>query len=136
MTSSARDLFSIQGKVAVVTGGTRGIGLMIARGFVDAGARVYVSSRRADVCEQVAAELSQHGECVAFPQDLSTFAGADALAAFVAEREPALHILVNNAGALWDAPLEEYPEAAFDKLWNINVKGVFQLTRMLLPQLR
>src|SRR3954463_8204681 len=121
MATNPTDLFSIRGKVAVVTGGTRGIGLMIARGFVDAGARVYISSRRGDVCEQVAAELSQHGECIPFAQDLSTVGGAtpsardlspgegpERLAAFVAEREPKLDILVNNAGALWDAPLEEY----------------------------
>jgi NAD(P)-dependent dehydrogenase (short-subunit alcohol dehydrogenase family) len=135
-TDTLRDLFSIEGKVAVVTGGSRGIGLMIARGFVQAGARVYISSRRGDVCEQVATELSQYGECIPFGQDLSTVEGAERLAAFVAEREPKLDILVNNAGALWDAPLEEYPDSAFDKMWNINVKGVFHLTRLLLPQLR
>jgi NAD(P)-dependent dehydrogenase (short-subunit alcohol dehydrogenase family) len=130
-----KDLFSIAGKTAVVTGGSRGIGLMIARGFVEAGAKVYISSRKADACERVAAELSQHGTCVAIPADLSLEAGARGLAEAVASRESALHILVNNAGANWGAPLAEYPDAAWDKVLAVNVKGVFHLTRALLPLL-
>jgi NAD(P)-dependent dehydrogenase (short-subunit alcohol dehydrogenase family) len=130
-------LFSVEGKVAVVTGGSRGIGLMIAEGLVEAGARVYISSRKADVCDQVAKELSARGgECVSVPADLSTEAGAKGLAAAVAEREPAVHILVNNAGATWGAPLEDFPDSAWDKVLATNLKAVFQLTVALLPQLR
>jgi NAD(P)-dependent dehydrogenase (short-subunit alcohol dehydrogenase family) len=129
-------LFSVEGKAAVVTGGSRGIGLMIAAGLVDAGARVYISSRKADVCAAVAAELSPRGTCVSLPFDLSDEAGVDALAAAVAEREPALHILVNNAGATWGAPVEDYPDTAWDKVLAVNVKAVFNLTSALLPQLR
>jgi NAD(P)-dependent dehydrogenase (short-subunit alcohol dehydrogenase family) len=129
------DLFSIAGKTALVTGGSRGIGLMIARGYVEAGAKVYVSSRKADVCEQVAAELSQHGECVALPADLSTEAECRRLADEVAARESQLDILVNNAGATWGAPLEDYDEAAWERVLALNVKGVFHLTKFLAPLL-
>lgn len=129
------DLFSIEGKVALVTGGSRGIGLMIARGFVEAGAKVYISSRKADVCEQVAQELSKAGTCVAIPADLSGEAGCRQLADAIAAREDRLHILVNNAGANWAAPLAEYPDSGWDKVMNLNVKGVFHLTRFLVPLL-
>jgi NAD(P)-dependent dehydrogenase (short-subunit alcohol dehydrogenase family) len=129
------DLFSIEGKVALVTGGTRGIGLMIARGYVEAGAKVYVASRNAGLCQEVAAELSKHGTCIGLPADLSTQAEADRLAAEIAEREPALPILVNNAGANWGAPLAEYPDSAWDKILALNVKAVFHLTRALTPLL-
>jgi NAD(P)-dependent dehydrogenase (short-subunit alcohol dehydrogenase family) len=129
------DLFSIAGKTAVVTGGSRGIGLMIARGFVEAGAKVYISSRKADVCEQVAAELSEVGECIALPADLSTEAECRRLAEAVAEREPSLGILVNNAGATWGAPLEDFDEAAWERVLALNVKGVFHLTKFLAPLL-
>ncbi len=130
-----QDLFSIDGKVALVTGGSRGIGLMIARGFVEAGARVYVASRKAEVCEEVAAELSKLGTCHALPADLSSQAGARALAGALSEREERLDVLVNNAGANWGAPLAEYPDAALDKVWSLNVKGVFHLTVACLPML-
>ena len=130
-----KDLFSIAGKVALVTGGSRGIGLMIARGFVEAGAKVYISSRKKEVCDKVAAELSQHGTCLSLPADLSTEAEANRLAAEFAARESALDILVNNAGANWGAPLAEFPDSAWDKILALNVKGVFHLTRALLPQL-
>ena len=129
------DLFSIKGKVALVTGGSRGIGLMIARGFVEAGARVYISSRKADVCDRVAAELSQAGFCRSLPADLGTEAGNSQLAAALQEHESALHILVNNAGANWGAPLEAYPDAAWDKVLALNVKAPFLLTRTLVPLL-
>jgi NAD(P)-dependent dehydrogenase (short-subunit alcohol dehydrogenase family) len=129
------ELFSVRDKVAVVTGGSRGIGLMIARGFVEAGARVYISSRKADVCDKVAAELSQVGTCVSLPADLGTEAGCKQLADAVAQREERVHVLVNNAGANWGAPLAEYPDSAFDKVFALNVKSVFHLTRMLLLQL-
>ncbi|MGV9979089.1 glucose 1-dehydrogenase [Micromonospora wenchangensis] len=130
------DLFSVDGKTVLVTGGSRGIGLMIARGFVRAGATVVISSRKADVCEAVAKELSAEGRCEAIPADLGDEAGADALAAAVRERYDRLDVLVNNAGATWGAPLESYPGSAFDKLWAVNVKAVFRLTTALLPALR
>jgi NAD(P)-dependent dehydrogenase (short-subunit alcohol dehydrogenase family) len=130
-----KNLFDIQGKAALVTGGSRGIGLMIARGYVEAGARVYISSRNAGVCEQVAAELSKSGSCTALPADLSTEAEANRLATELSAREPSLHILVNNAGANWGAPLAEYPDSAWDKVLALNVKSVFHLTRALVPAL-
>jgi NAD(P)-dependent dehydrogenase (short-subunit alcohol dehydrogenase family) len=130
------DLFSVQGKVALVTGGSRGIGLMIAQGYVRAGARVYISSRKKDACDRTAAELSREGTCLSLPADLSTEAGARALAAALAEREPALHVLVNNAGANWGAPLTEYPDSAWDKVLALNVKAIFHLTVKTLPHLR
>ncbi|MET7881311.1 glucose 1-dehydrogenase [Micromonospora profundi] len=129
-------LFSVEGKTVLVTGGSRGIGLMIAQGFVRAGAHVIISSRKADVCEAVAKELSSEGRCEAIPADLGADAGAEALAAAVRDRFGRLDVLVNNAGATWGAPLENYPEAAFDKLWAVNVKAVFRLTTALLPALR
>ncbi|SCG72304.1 SDR family oxidoreductase [Micromonospora coxensis] len=130
------ELFSVTGKTVLVTGGSRGIGLMIARGFVQAGAHVIISSRKADVCRAVAEELSAQGRCEAIPADLGHDAGAEGLAAAVRERTDRLDVLVNNAGATWGAPLEAYPEAAFDKLWAVNVKAVFRLTTALLPALR
>ena len=130
-----KNLFSIEGKVALVTGGSRGIGLMIARGFVENGAKVYVASRKAEDCEKVASELSAYGECHAFAADLGSEAGSKSLAARLAERESALHVLVNNAGANWGAPLTEYPDSAWDKVLALNVKGVFHLTVACLPLL-
>jgi NAD(P)-dependent dehydrogenase (short-subunit alcohol dehydrogenase family) len=128
-------LFDVSGKVAVVTGGSRGIGLMIARGLVEAGVRTYVSSRKAEVCDEVAAELSKVGEAVSVPADCSTEEGCRGLAAAVADREPVLHILVNNAGATWGAPLAEHDDASWDRVLDLNVKGVFHLTKFLLPLL-
>jgi NAD(P)-dependent dehydrogenase (short-subunit alcohol dehydrogenase family) len=128
-------LFSIEGKVALVTGGSRGIGLMIARGLVEAGARVYISSRKKDVCDQVAGELSENGSCGSLPEDVSTEDGARRLADALGEREEALHVLVNNAGANWGAPFEEFPDSAWDKLLALNVKSVFHLTRATRPLL-
>ena len=136
MSDALSRLFSIEGKAAIVTGGSRGIGRMIATGFVEAGARVYISSRSAEACDEVATELSKIGTCVAVPAHLGTMEGAEHLASTVADREPALHILVNNAGAIWEEPIDEYSDAAFDKLWDINVRAVFRLTMLLLPQLR
>src|SRR5262245_7015497 len=130
-----QDLFSIKDKVALVTGGSRGIGFMIARGYVEAGAKVYISARKADACEQAAAELSRHGTCVALPADCSTEAGARKLGDTLAARETALHILVNNAGANCGAPLAEYPDEAWDKVLALNVKAVLQHTRACLQLL-
>ena len=135
MTDVLSRLFSIEGKVALVTGGSRGIGLMIARGFVEAGAKTYISSRKADVCDRVAKELSALGTCISLPADLGTEAGARQLADAFGACESALHILVNNAGANWGAPLEEYPDTAWDKVLALNVKGVFHLTSACLPLL-
>ena len=125
------DLFSIEGKTALVTGGSRGIGLMIARGYVEAGARVYISSRKAEVCGEVAAELSKIGTCVSIPANLNNEPECQRLASEIAARESRLDILVNNAGANWGAPYDEFPAAAWDRVLDLNVKGVFFLTRAL-----
>jgi NAD(P)-dependent dehydrogenase (short-subunit alcohol dehydrogenase family) len=130
------ELFTIAGKVALVTGGSRGIGLMIASGYVDAGAKVYISSRKAEVCDAVAAELSTRGECISLPADLSTEEGCRGLAERLAEREERLDILVNNAGATWGAPIESFDDAAWDRVLALNVKGVFHTTKFLLPLLQ
>ncbi len=130
------DLFSLRNKVALVTGGSRGIGAMIARGYVEAGAKVYVSSRKAETCAQVAEELSALGPCIPLPGDCGTQAGCERLAQALAALEPKLDILVNNAGANWGAPMTEYPDAAWDKVLALNVKGVFHLTRACLPLLQ
>jgi NAD(P)-dependent dehydrogenase (short-subunit alcohol dehydrogenase family) len=128
-------LFSIRGKVALVTGGSRGIGLMIARGFVEAGATVYISSRSAEVCDAVAAELSTTGRCTSLPHDLSTLEGVAGLVRDLGQREEKLNILVNNAGAAWGEPFETFPEKGFDKVTDLNLKSLFFLTRDLVPRL-
>jgi 2-deoxy-D-gluconate 3-dehydrogenase len=133
-----QNLFSIEGKVALVTGGSRGIGEMIAAGFLAGGARVYISSRKADVCDATATRLVDEygGECISLPADCSELSGIQALAAELESRESQLDILVNNAGATWGAPLDEFPESGWDKVMDTNVKGVFFLTQKLLPLLR
>jgi len=130
-------LFSVEGKTALVTGGSRGIGEMIADGFLANGVKVYITSRKADACADTAERLMQDhgGECIAIPADLSGLAGIDGLTAQLTEREERLDILVNNAGASWGAPLEEFPEVGWDKVMDTNVKGVFFLTQRLLPLL-
>ena len=130
------DLFDVSGKTALVTGGSRGIGLMIARGLVESGARVIVSSRKADDVTATGQELAKLGDCVAIPGDVSTPEGAAALASAVQERFSSLDILVNNAGAAWGAPLEEFPAGGWDKVLHTNVEGVFHLTVALLGALR
>lgn len=131
-----QDLFSVKDKTVVVTGGGQGIGLMIAQGFVEAGARTYISSRKADVIEQVAAEFTKNGgTCIAVPADLATEAGARQLGEEIAKREDRVHVLVNNSGNNWGAPFEEYPDTAFDRVFALNVKGVFHTTRAFLPLL-
>ena len=129
-------LFDLNGKVAVVTGGTRGIGLMMARGLLQAGAStVYVSSRKAEAGDAAVAELSEHGRVVSVPADLSSEQECRRLAAEVGRAEERVHILVNNAGATWGAPLEEFPESAWDKVLDLNLKAPFFLTRAFLPLL-
>ena len=125
------DLFSLQGRVALVTGGSRGIGRMIAAGFLRQGAKVYISARKAAACDATAAELSALGTCISLPIDVSTLEGARALAAALAEREGALDILVNNAGAAWAEPFETFPEGGWDKVMDLNVKSPFFLTQAL-----
>ena len=130
------DLFDLSGKVAVVTGGTRGIGMMVARGLLQAGARVYISSRKPEAGDAAVAELSQFGKVVSIPADLSSEAECTRLAAEVGAREDELHILVNNAGATWGEPLETFPESAWDKVLDLNLKSPFFLTRAFLPLLQ
>jgi NAD(P)-dependent dehydrogenase (short-subunit alcohol dehydrogenase family) len=129
-------LFDVEGKTALVTGGSRGIGAMIARGLVQAGARVIVSSRKTQDLERAARELGAGGDCEAITGDVSTPHDAAALAAQVRERFPQLHILVNNAGVAWGAPLDEFPASGWDRALHTNVEGVFHLTVALLPALR
>ncbi len=129
-------LFDVAGKTALVTGGSRGIGLMIARGLVQAGADVLISSRKSADVQATAAELAKIGDCEAIVADVSTPDGAKALAAETRERRPSLDILVNNAGAVWGAPLEEFPPGGWDKVLHTNVEGVFHLTVALLDPLR
>ncbi len=122
-------LFRLDGRTALVTGGSRGIGRMIAAGFVAQGARVYVSSRKAAACEETAAALGPN--CIALPADVSTVEGCRALAADLAEREARLDILVNNAGAAWGVAFEDFPESGWDKVMDLNVKSPFFLTQSL-----
>ncbi|HEY2051764.1 MAG TPA: SDR family oxidoreductase [Caulobacteraceae bacterium] len=127
-----KDLFSLEGRVALVTGGSRGIGRMIAEGFLMQGAKVYISSRKADKCDAMAEELSKGGGvCLSLPQDVSTVEGCRALAARLTALEPKLDILVNNAGAAWGATFDDFPESGWDKVLNLNLKSPFFLTQAL-----
>ena len=130
--------FSIQDKIALVTGGSRGIGEMIAAGFLQYGAKVYISSRKADVCDATAAKLEDQygGSCISIPADLSELSGIEALVASLSERESRLDILVNNAGSTWGAPIDEFPEIGWDKVMDTNVKGIFFMIQKCLPLLR
>ena len=130
------DLFSLKGRVALVTGGSRGIGRMIASGFLAQGAKVYISSRKAADCDQTARELSALGECVSLPADVSTLEGAAALVKAFAERESTLDILVNNAGAAWGEAFDTFPEKGWDKVMDLNLKTPFFLTQALIGPLR
>ena len=129
------DLFSLAGRSALITGGSRGIGRMIAEGFIAQGARVYISARKADACDRTAAELSQQGTCVSLPADVSTLDGIKDLVARYRQHERSLDILVNNAGAVWGAPFDEFPETGWDKVMDLNVKSPFFLTQALKPDL-
>ena len=128
-------LFDVTGKVAVVTGGTRGIGLMIARGLLEAGASVYISSRKADAVAAAEAELAAYGKVVGIPADLASVDECKRLAAEVGEREDRLHVLVNNAGATWGEPFEQFSEAGWDRVADLNMKSPFFLTQAFLPLL-
>jgi NAD(P)-dependent dehydrogenase (short-subunit alcohol dehydrogenase family) len=128
-------LFSVKDKVALVTGGSSGIGLMIAQAFVESGAKVYISSRKPEVCEDVAQQLSEAGRCVSLPADVATHEGRQSVVAGLKQAEKALHVLVNNAGTNWGAPLDAYPEDSFRKVTVLNTEAVFHLTRDLLPLL-
>ncbi|MEN9316622.1 MAG: hypothetical protein RIS35_3015 [Pseudomonadota bacterium] len=130
------ELFSLKGRVALVTGGSRGIGRMIAEGFLSQGARVYISARKAAACDAAAKEMSALGECISIPADVSSVENARALAAAIAQREPKLDILVNNAGAAWAAEFDEFPESGWDKVVDLNMKAPFFLTQALLGPLR
>jgi len=130
------DLFSLKGRTALVTGGSRGIGRMIAKGFLTQGARVYISSRKADACDEAVRELSALGPCFALPADVSSVEGARALAAAYAAKEPALDILVNNAGAAWGEDFDTFPEKGWDKVVDLNMKSPFFLTQALHERLR
>lgn len=133
-TVDTSKLFSLKGRTALVTGGSRGIGLMIAKGFLAQGAKVYISSRKAEVCDAVAAELGDN--CISLPADISTVEGCRGLAEAYAMKEPSLDILVNNAGAAWGADFEAFPEKGWDKVMDLNVKSVFFLTQALFPTLK
>jgi NAD(P)-dependent dehydrogenase (short-subunit alcohol dehydrogenase family) len=130
------DLFSLKGRVALITGGSRGIGKMIAAGFLAQGAKVYISARKATACNETAVELSAFGTCISLPFDVSTVEGATALSQEIAKREPSLDILVNNAGAAWGAPFDEFPESGWDKVVDLNLKMPFFLTQALIGSLR
>jgi 2-deoxy-D-gluconate 3-dehydrogenase len=131
------NLFSLNDRIALVTGGSRGIGRMIAHGFLKSGAKVYISSRKADACDATARALAANGgECISLPCDISTVAGCHSLAEEIARREGKLDILVNNAGAAWAADFDEFPEHGWDKVMNLNVKSPFFLTQALHPALK
>lgn len=131
-----KNLFDVSGKVAVVTGGSRGIGAMIARGFVENGVRTYITARKEEELRATERELASVGQCIAIPSDLSTVAGVTAFAAAVSALEDKVHILVNNAGTTWGADLDTFPESGWDKTMDLNVKSMFFLTQQMLPVLR
>ena len=131
-----KDLFSLNGRVALVTGGSRGIGRMIATGFLHQGARVYITARKAAACDATAAELSAFGECISLPADVSSVEGARRLAAEITAREAKLDILVNNAGAAWGEDFDTFPEQGWDKVVDLNMKTPFFLTQALHEALR
>ncbi|MFK7864249.1 MAG: SDR family oxidoreductase [Pseudohongiellaceae bacterium] len=135
MSLSISELFSVSGKTAVVTGGSRGIGKMIAQGFVANGVKTYITARKAEACEATAKELSEIGTCIAIPADLSSDEGRQAFVNDLKSREDKLDILVNNAGAAWGASFEDYPDEGYDKVMDINVRAIFLLTRDLMPLL-
>lgn len=131
-----KNLFSIDGKVAIVTGGSRGIGAMIARGYVENGVKTYITSRKADVCDKMAETLSEFGTCISIPADLGSVDGINGFVEMFKSKESKLDILVNNAGATWGAAFDVFPESGWDKVMDINVKSIFFLTKALYPMLK
>ncbi len=131
-----KSLFDISGKTAIVTGGSSGIGAMIAQGFVENGVKTYISARKEGPLKAKAEELSEHGTCIPIAADLSTVAGIESLVAAVSEQEDHIDILVNNAGANWVVPIDEFPEDGWDKVMSINIKSIFFMTQKALPLLR
>ena len=131
------DLFSVEGKVVIVTGASRGIGEMIAAGFLANGAKVYISSRKAPACDDAAQRLREQfgGECVSLPADMSTLDGINDFVARFSAKQDHVDVLINNAGVAWGEPLENFPENGWDKVMNTNVKGPFFLVQKLLPML-
>ena len=131
------NLFSVKDKVVFISGGSRGIGEMMAAGFLANGASVYISSRKAEVCDETARRLAQEygGKCVSIPADLSSLEGIEAAVSAFREHEDHLDVLINNAGVAWGAPLEEFPEIGWDKVMDTNVKGLFFTTQKMLPLL-
>ena len=135
MSFNINEMFSVVGKTAIVTGGSRGIGKMIAEGFVENGVKTYITARKAEACEATAAELSVNGVCIALPADISTTSGRNLFVKAIKQREKKIDILVNDAGAAWGASFEDYPDDGYDRVMDINVRAVFMLTRDLLPLL-
>ncbi len=133
---SMKNLFDVAGKVAVVSGGSSGIGAMMARGLLENGAKVYITARKAERLEAAAQELSQYGECIAVQGDMSRVEGIEAFVAEVSKHESKIDILINNAGANWAAPLEAFPEKGWDKVMDINIKSIFFVTQKFLPLLK
>ena len=129
------DLFSVAGKTVFITGGSRGIGLMMAHGFVAAGARVYISSRKKEVCDAAALELGKSGTCISLPADLGKMSEVERVSAELLAREERVHVLINNAGATWGSTIDAFPEAGWDKVMDLNVKSPFFLLQKLLPGL-
>ena len=130
------NLFNLEGKVALVTGGAKGIGAMITQGSVEAGVKVYISSRSAEACSAFAVDMSQHGTCVALPTNLLDIENIETLAKELGKREEKIDILINNSRATWGAPIDSFPEKGWDKVMDLNVKSVFFLTKSLLPLLK
>ncbi len=130
------NLFNLEGKVAIITGGSRGIGAMMARGFVENGVKTYITARKKEELDATAKELSQYGQCIAIVSDISTLDGIKALTQEIMQHEDKIDILINNAGATWGAPVTEFPEAGWDKIMDLNVKSPFFLIQQLLPVLK
>jgi NAD(P)-dependent dehydrogenase (short-subunit alcohol dehydrogenase family) len=131
-----KNLFDVSGKVAVVSGGSSGIGFMMAQGLLENGAKVYITARKVAQLDDAQKKLSKFGECVAVPSDLSTIDGIEGFVTELSKHEKKLDILINNAGAVWAAPVESFPEQGWDKIMDINVKGLFFMTQKCLPLLK
>jgi NAD(P)-dependent dehydrogenase (short-subunit alcohol dehydrogenase family) len=131
-----KNLFSVDGKTVVITGGSSGIGAMMAQGFLEGGAKVYITARKAERLHAKAEELSQYGDCTAIQGDMSTVEGIEAFVAAYSEKEDHIDVLINNAGANWIAPIDDFPEKAWDKVMDINIKSIFFMTQKCLPLLK